>query len=131
MMKRAERTAGCLLLASAVALTDEAVKRSFQEPPVKNTGFAMNRMGEKPKLVAGVSALLTAGCMTALFLVPDRYQTGVALLLGGAFSNTRDRLVRKYVVDYIPAGKIYFNLSDLAIVFGAALTVIASFQEEE
>jgi signal peptidase II len=45
----------------------------------------------------------------------------MSLILGGALSNTADRLIRGYVVDYIPMGrKMYGNISDLAIFAGAA-----------
>ena len=56
---------------------------------------------------------------------------GLALLLGGAFSNTYDRLKRSYVVDYFSLStpwprlnRIVFNLSDFAILIGALICVI-------
>ena len=56
---------------------------------------------------------------------------GLSLLLGGAFSNTYDRLRRGYVVDYfrlnVPAKRIWnliFNISDFCIVIGAVLVVL-------
>ena len=54
-----------------------------------------------------------------------------SLLLGGAFSNTYDRLKRKYVVDYFsfgvkwePLRAIVFNISDFCILIGALIIAI-------
>ena len=61
---------------------------------------------------------------------------GLTLLLGGAYSNTYDRLFRKYVVDYVsfnvPCGlrKVIFNIGDFAIMAGSLFVLIASFGEE-
>ena len=58
---------------------------------------------------------------------------GLALLLGGAYSNTYDRLVRKYVVDYVSfpvknekIRNVVFNISDFCIMIGALLMVLGS-----
>ena len=54
---------------------------------------------------------------------------GLSLLLGGAFSNTYDRLRRGYVVDFVSFPvkwqafrKIVFNCSDFCIIIGALLS---------
>ena len=71
---------------------------------------------------------------------------GLALILGGAYSNTYDRLKRKYVVDYFSvlietkriknrflrkfADKIntmVFNLADFGIMIGAILFVMGEW----
>lgn len=71
-------------------------------------------------------------------------KTGLALLLGGAYSNTYDRLRRKYVVDHFSfhidpercrsrfmkkaaerCNMIVFDLSDLGIFTGAVLFVLS------
>jgi len=57
-------------------------------------------------------------------------KTGLALLLGGAFSNTYDRLKRKYVVDYISLkvkgklGTLVFNIADFCIMIGALMVCV-------
>lgn len=60
-------------------------------------------------------------------------RVGLALLLGGAFSNTYDRLKRKYVVDYLSFGvrwkglrRIVFNVSDFCILIGAMLSALGA-----
>lgn len=70
-------------------------------------------------------------------------KTGLALVLGGAYSNTYDRLKRKYVVDYFSVmietknisnqflrklvdkiNTMVFNLADFGIMIGAILFVM-------
>ena len=62
---------------------------------------------------------------------------GLAMMLGGAYSNTYDRLRRKYVVDYfsfaVPIRKIrniIFNFSDLCIIIGAMMSVSANIENK-
>lgn len=91
-------------------------------------------------MVACISLLLTL-CMTVVFLSTFTFRgnstlkAGLAFLLGGAYSNTYDRLVRKYVVDYISfpvknerLRRIVFNLSDFCIMIGAVLLVIGEMK---
>ena len=119
-------------LAGAVALTDSAVKGFFKEPPVKNSGFAGNKLDRYPGAVAYVSTALTGVMIAALAIAPERMKLPMALILGGALSNSADRLIRGYVVDYIPMSitngnskpdkKRYFcNISDLAIFLGSGI----------
>lgn len=83
----------------------------------------------------GVVTMLSLGLtlfMTVVFLATFSFRgnstlkAGLALLLGGAYSNTYDRLSRKYVVDYVsfPVKNkrfrgIVFNISDFCIMIGA------------
>ena len=60
-------------------------------------------------------------------------RVGLSLLLGGGFSNTYDRLKRKYVVDYVSFNvkwkglrKIVFNVSDFCIMIGALLIALGA-----
>lgn len=99
-------------------------------------------MGERVRpLVAFVSVLLSL-VMTAVFVMTlgsrgsAVLKTGLALLLGGAYSNTYDRLRRKYVVDYFSFGvkwqklrRVVFNLSDFCIAVGAMMLVLGSGTE--
>lgn len=96
-------------------------------------------LGEKRNsLVAACSVVLTV-CLSLVFLGSlgkkgkALLQAGLSLLLGGAYSNTYDRLKRKYVVDYCslnvgwePLRRVVFNLSDLCIMVGALLLVLGA-----
>ena len=120
------------ILAGAVALTDTVVKGIIKDPPVRNYGFAGNRMDRYPKAVACVSAALTGVMAVALAAAPDRLKLPMALILGGALSNTADRVIRGYVVDYIPMGKKYYgNLSDFAIFAGAGLGAVGYILDDQ
>lgn len=112
-------------LAGAIALADTAVKGFIEKPPVKNYGFAGNRLDKHPKAVAYVSAALTGVMGVALAFAPEKLKLPMSLILGGAISNTADRLIRGYVVDYIPmGGKVYGNISDFAIFAGAGIGAV-------
>ncbi len=71
-----------------------------------NRGAFLNAGQDRSGAVATLSAILT-GALTAVFLLTPgragkgRLKWGLTLLLGGALSNTYDRLRRKYVVDYV------------------------------
>lgn len=103
-----------------------------------NRGFVLNKGSNSQSLVAAVSLGLAVFC-TLIFVVTlgnkgsTLLNTGLALLLGGAYSNTYDRLKRKYVVDYFSFGvpinairRIIFNLSDICIMIGAMISAIAA-----
>ncbi len=103
-----------------------------------NRGFMMNKGSNRQTFVAVVSLVL-AVCCTCMFAITlgksgkNLLNTGLALLLGGAYSNTYDRLKRKYVVDYFSFGvpinsirRIIFNISDICIMLGALFIVITS-----
>lgn len=101
-----------------------------------NTGAFLNLGQKKRPLVAAVSVFFTV-CISVFFLLTLGtkgnllLKTGLSLLLGGAFSNTYDRLKRKYVVDYFsfrikwkPLARIVFNISDFCILIGGLITVL-------
>lgn len=103
-----------------------------------NKGAFLNAGEKRRPLVAAISVLLTIA-ITVLFIATlgtrgnMLLKTGLSLLLGGAFSNTYDRLKRKYVVDYVSFGvkwkrlaNIVFNISDFGIIIGALMTALAS-----
>lgn len=138
-----------ILIAIAVFLTEHRVKnwiettKTLNEPvdtacpyvvvhPHHNKGTAGGKLVTKQKLIAGIALIFTLLC-TLFFVVTlthagrNLLKLGLALLLGGAFSNTYDRLKRKYVVDYIQfryankLGRYIYNISDFAILIGALL----------
>ena len=95
---------------------------------------------KEPKAL--ISLLLTL-FMTVVFLSTFTFRgsaalkAGLALLLGGAYSNTYDRLTRRYVVDYVSFPvknqrfrRIVFNISDFCILIGALLMTLAGMWEK-
>ena len=101
-----------------------------------NRGAMLNAGQKRSSLVAALSLILTIA-VTGLFFLSLGYRgnnllkVGLSLLLGGAFSNTYDRLRRRYVVDYLSFGvkwprsrEIVFNLSDFFIIIGALLAAL-------
>lgn len=101
-----------------------------------NRGAVLNAGQKKRPVVAGLSVLLVTGVAAAFVLSLGQgnrmLKTGLSMLLGGGFSNTYDRLRRKYVVDYFSFGfggkrfsRIVFNLSDFGIIIGAVMAALA------
>lgn len=106
-----------------------------------NRGAAFDLGAKKQGAVACLSLLLTL-VLSVVFLATFTFRgnstlkAGLAFLLGGAYSNTYDRLVRKYVVDYVSfpvknkrLRSMVFNLSDFCILIGALLMTLAAIQE--
>lgn len=114
-----------------------------------NRGAMLNICDKNQHFIAVLSLVFSA-FVTGIFAATlgrkgkGVLKTGLALILGGAYSNTYDRLKRKYVVDYFSfhintekctnkvlkkaAGKfgsIVFNLADFGIIIGAMLLVIS------
>lgn len=102
-----------------------------------NYGAFWNIGERHPEFIKGVSMGLCVACTILYILTLGRkgkhlLKLGLSILLGGAYSNTYDRMVRGYVVDYLglqveneKLRNMVFNLSDLFIVIGAAICVIA------
>ena len=101
-----------------------------------NRGVMLNFLQKRQPVVAALSLVL-AIAITVLFGLSlgtrgnNLLRVGLSFLLGGAFSNTYDRLKRKYVVDYLSFNVkwkklrgIIFNISDFCIIIGALLAVI-------
>lgn len=101
-----------------------------------NRGFILNIGQGRRRAVAALSMVL-AVLLGGLFVLSlgrrgnKLLRIGLAFLLGGAFSNTYDRLKRQYVVDYFSFNvkwkrlrRIVFNLSDFCIMIGALLLVV-------
>lgn len=101
-----------------------------------NRGAFLGFLKGKPELLKGISYGITGVCTVIFLLTLGRkgkkaLKLGLGLLLGGAYSNTYDRMKREYVVDYFgfcvkneKLRNIVFNLSDFCIAIGA---MIAAF----
>lgn len=101
-----------------------------------NKGAFLN-LGEKRQGFMTVLSLTLTLSLTVVFLTTFTFRGrktlkwGLALLLGGAYSNTYDRLVRRYVVDYVSfpvknkkLSRIVFNISDFCIMIGALMMTL-------
>lgn len=106
-----------------------------------NTGAMLDFGASRSAVVTAVSVILTILVSIAFVLSlgqrgNNTLRAGLSLLLGGSFSNTYDRLKRKYVVDYLSFNvkwkwfrKIVFNFSDFCIILGSFLTMITLSKE--
>ena len=105
---------------------------------VHNKGFCLNVLDKYPIIIKSVSAGL-CGAIGAyayqLFGKKGRWveKLGITVLGAGAFSNTFDRLVRGYVVDYCGVNcknsklsKITANIADIYVVVGSAILAMSA-----
>lgn len=103
-----------------------------------NEGAMLNFGSSFPAITKAVSILFAVAVSIIYVLTlgtKGRYllKAGLVALLGGAYSNTYDRIKRGYVVDYISINignkfmkNVVYNLGDFAIMIGALLVVIGS-----
>lgn len=103
-----------------------------------NRGMMLNLGQRKRQVVAGISLMIVVIALPLFVITLGQrgnplLRVGFSLLLGGAFSNTYDRLCRKYVVDYLSFGvrwkwfrKIVFNMSDFCIIIGAIMITLGA-----
>lgn len=107
----------------------------------RNHGMFLGVLSDRSALVRGLSAIVS-GVVTALQAVSlmrkDGYRrkVGLTFLSAGAWSNTFDRFVRGYVVDYIgfsfknpKLAKITYNLGDFFIAAGVLCMAVAGQKE--
>lgn len=99
-----------------------------------NHGAFLNMGQKKPAIVLALSLVITV-VLGILFICTltlkgrRALKFGLGILLGGAFSNTYDRMSKGYVVDYLNFPKapgaiknVIFNISDFAIIIGALIS---------
>lgn len=115
---------------------DKILKNKIRLHKYHNHGAFLNLMEKKKKLLHLISVVFTLAVLIffifTLFFKGNRIlKLGLSLLLGGAFSNTYDRLSRDYVVDYFSfctpfkkLNQIVFNISDFCIIVGSLLVVL-------
>lgn len=103
-----------------------------------NYGAFLNAGDKKPIIVKTISVALSF-VLTIVFISTftkrgrKELRTALALLLGGAYSNTYDRVRRGYVVDYLQFPKlpknmkhVVYNISDFCILIGALFLCMKS-----
>ena len=147
-------TAIAALLCGADSLIKYAIERNHPDGELRpalhgkiiirkfhNKGAMLNLGASRQQTMAVLSVIFTV-FMTWVYVgtlgTRGRHmlKTGLSLILGGAYSNTYDRLFRKYVVDYVSfevrnprLRNIVFNLSDFGIMIGSCLLVISQMRE--
>lgn len=139
-----------ILISGLLTLADGCIKRhreendntySYMDDRVEiityhNKGAFLGKGESKPFVVTVISVILTA-VLSIVFIISlttkgtKTLRTGLSLILGGAFSNTYDRLKKGYVVDYIVFSKapgflknVVFNISDFAIIIGSLIMAL-------
>lgn len=150
----------CALLAAGIFLLDLFIKNYIEKnlkegeerklckgrlliKKYHNKGALLDVGAGRRRTVAFLSLALSL-MMTVVFLSTFSFRgssalrVGLAFLLGGAYSNTYDRLTRKYVVDYVSfpvknrrLRQIVFNISDFCIMIGALLMALGEFEKSE
>ena len=121
-------------------IDEKKCKGAFIIRKYHNQGAFLNMGQSRQKLVMILSVLLTVG-LTICYLVTlghvgkNMLKWGLTLLLGGAYSNTYDRVRRKYVVDYLSFSVpwkrlrgIVFNIGDFCIMVGVLLCILAEYK---
>jgi len=104
---------------------------------VYNKGFALNWCEDSPRLVERVSLVASVFLIVYYWFCLKRgsaiRKMGMAMQVSGAWSNTYDRLIRGYVIDYFAfqtknerISKVTFNLGDMFIFVGGLLVTVAS-----
>ena len=147
-------TAIAALLCGADSLIKYAIERNHPDGELRpalhgkiiirkfhNKGAMLNLGASRQQTMAVLSVIFTV-FMTGVYVgtlgTRGRHmlKTGLSLILGGAYSNTYDRLFRKYVADYVSfevrnprLRNIVFNLSDFGIMIGSCLLVISQMRE--
>jgi len=103
---------------------------------VHNKGFCLNVLDKYPAVIKGTSAALCGaigGYAWQLFQKKGKWmeKLGITVLGAGAFSNTFDRLVRGYVIDYFGIGnensklsKITANNADVYVIVGSTILAV-------
>jgi len=103
-----------------------------------NKGLPLNKFDNHTKEITAISAaVLTLQALNTgeKALKDDDGISDIAnaLILGGALSNTYDRIRRGYVVDYLKVGRkrAIYNISDFMIISGVLLSLINSIFKKD
>jgi signal peptidase II len=105
---------------------------------VYNQGVAFSLLEEQPEMVKKLSCYFTIDLFVYYIFALFRKgrlleKAGLALMNAGAWSNTFDRWLRGYVVDYVGFetkwdnfNRLTFNIGDFLIIKGSILMVVSS-----
>lgn len=135
------------ILAALIVVADFTVKRhilntysvgeSFGGIPgvcnfvyVKNTGAAFSMLSDNTVILSVISIVFCVAAAVYWFWkkpTHPMFRLAVTLLFAGAFGNAVDRIVYKFVVDFISVTWFdfpVFNIADMSIVGGAIAAVV-------
>lgn len=118
-------------------------ERSFYDGKVKlrkvyNKGVCFNLLERHQDVVKGLSAAVTMllTIYQLITLMRKRHylkKAGLSLMAAGAWSNTFDRLIRGYVIDYVgfqtkwkKITEITYNLGDFFLLAGSIFMMLSS-----
>jgi len=111
-------------LGQSIPLAGKYIKLTF----VKNSGAAFSLFQGSTLFLIIISILAIIAIIYFYFITKKNgflTQAGLALLLGGSLGNLFDRIVWKYVIDYIDLSFWpVFNLADIMINCGVFLLII-------
>lgn len=114
----------------------EAVPGLLNFRPVRNYGAAFGVFAGRQALLSALVLLLCAIVLFLLLRFPrmaNAARVGLWLIFAGGLSNLYDRLRYGYVIDFLEFGFArfpVFNVADVCIVLGCALTFIAVLRAE-
>lgn len=105
--------------------------------PTANTGMAFSMFSGNGLLLTILTVALVAVLAGWLILSkrsqPSGLRTGLWLIIGGGLGNLIDRIAFGHVIDFIELEFIHFavfNVADMAICIGAAITAISVILDE-
>lgn len=113
-------------------LTDPVGVRIITVRATENSGVAFGIGADQPfAVVAALTGLVVAGLAIAAWHGQFGGPVGAGLLVGGGTANLADRIVGGSVVDLFDLGWWpVFNLADVALTVGVALTMVAALRDE-
>ncbi len=114
------------------------ISHFFSLTYVKNTGVAWSLFQGNTLFIIIFTVVILIGLVYYLFHHRCSFleQIGYGMILGGAMGNLFDRIVYRYVIDFLDfyiLGYDYpvFNLADMAIVVGVILLIIQTFRGDK
>lgn len=123
------------LVVNNIGLTDsiKVIPQVLDFVYVKNKGAAFSFLADRNYGIILLSLISLIFCIGVLIYIfkrkPDNklLMTSLMLMFAGAFGNAIDRILRRFVVDFIELKFIefpVFNIADISITVGAALIII-------
>ncbi|MDP4143244.1 MAG: signal peptidase II [Bacillota bacterium] len=109
------------------------INNFFDLQYLENRGAAWGTFQNKTVFLAAVTLLIIAGMIFYFVKFKPKgklFRAALALILAGALGNLYDRLIYKYVVDFIHFHykDVYnfptFNVADMCVVIGTAFLII-------